>query len=245
MLTPCGHLENEHPSAPQFLHLLGLDEAEGTEKALGGKLQIKVASRHRILTDDKWLNDDIIDAFGQAVEEGAARWWAKGTKTPVMAVGVARPQRIVVCNSFLWNTSNQKLLAYQRRAYNTITIWLYNKCFVPLSSGFKPPMARTKQTARRSTGGKAPRKMLAGKAARKNAPNTGTVALREIRKYQKTTELLIRKLPFQRLVREIAQEMRTGLRFQSTALEALQEAVEAYLVNLFEDTNLCAFHAKR
>ncbi|KAG4429217.1 hypothetical protein IFR05_015299 [Cadophora sp. M221] len=100
MLTPW----NEHPSAPQFLHLLGLDEAEGTEKALGGKLQIKVASRHRILTDDKWLNDDIIDAFGQAVEEGAARWWAKGTKTPVMAVGVARPQRIVVCNSFLWNT---------------------------------------------------------------------------------------------------------------------------------------------
>ena len=78
-------------------------------------------------------------------------------------------------------------------------------------------MARTKQTARKSTGGKAPRKQLATKAARKSAPATGgvkkphryrpgTVALREIRRYQKSTELLIRKLPFQRLVREVAQE---------------------------------------
>jgi len=77
-------------------------------------------------------------------------------------------------------------------------------------------MARTKQTARKSTGGKAPRKQLVTKAARKSAPSTGgvkkphryrpgTVALREIRRYQKSTELLIRKLPFQRLVREIAQ----------------------------------------
>ena len=73
----------------------------------------------------------------------------------------------------------------------------------------------------------------------------GTVALREIRKYQKSTELLIRKLPFQRLVREIAQDFKTDLRFQSTAILALQEASEAYLVGLFEDTNLCAIHAKR
>ena len=73
----------------------------------------------------------------------------------------------------------------------------------------------------------------------------GTVALREIRKYQKSTELLIRKLPFQRLVREIAQDFKTDLRFQSTAIMALQEAAEAYLVGLFEDTNLCAIHAKR
>uniref|UniRef100_A0A3Q3DIN3 Histone H3 n=1 Tax=Hippocampus comes TaxID=109280 RepID=A0A3Q3DIN3_HIPCM len=86
-------------------------------------------------------------------------------------------------------------------------------------------MARTKQTARKSTGGKAPRKQLATKAARKSAPATGgvkkphryrpgTVALREIRRYQKSTELLIRKLPFQRLVREIAQDFKTDLRFQ-------------------------------
>ncbi|OBW68105.1 MAG: Uncharacterized protein AUREO_018300 [Aureobasidium pullulans] len=117
-------------------------------------------------------------------------------------------------------------------------------------------MARTKQTARKSTGGKAPRKQLASKAARKSAPSTGgvkkphrykpgTVALREIRRYQKSTELLIRKLPFQRLVREIAQDFKSDLRFQSSAIGALQESVEAYLVSLFEDTNLCAIHAKR
>jgi histone H3 len=103
---------------------------------------------------------------------------------------------------------------------------------------------------------RAPRKQLATKAARKSAPATGgvkkphryrpgTVALREIRRYQKSTELLIRKLPFQRLVREIAQEFKTDLRFQGSAVLALQEAAEAYLVGLFEDTNLCAIHAKR
>ena len=73
----------------------------------------------------------------------------------------------------------------------------------------------------------------------------GTVALREIRKYQKSTDLLIRKLPFQRLVREIALDFKTDLRFQSSAVLALQEAAEAYLVGLFEDTNLAAIHAKR
>ncbi|CAN1146769.1 Histone H3.2, partial [Linum perenne] len=112
---------------------------------------------------------------------------------------------------------------------------------------------RRRQTSRKSTGGKAPRKQLATKAARKSAPATGgvkkphrfrpgTIALREIRKYQKSTELLIRKLPFQRLVREIAQDFKTDLRFQSSAVSALQEAAEAYLVGLFEDTNLCAIH---
>jgi histone H3 len=117
-------------------------------------------------------------------------------------------------------------------------------------------MARTKQTARNSAGGKAPRKQLA--TARNNAAansgvkkphryRPGTVALREIRRYQKSTELLLRKLPFQRLVREIAQDFNTTdlLRFQSSAVLALQEASEAYLVGLFEDTNLCAIHAKR
>merc|ERR1719454_1878323 len=108
-------------------------------------------------------------------------------------------------------------------------------------------MARTKQTARKSTGGKAPRKQLATKAARKSAPSTGgvkkphrykpgTVALREIRKHQKSTEMLIRKMPFQRLVREIAQDTKIDLKFQSQAVLALQEAAEAYLVGLFEDT---------
>lgn len=74
----------------------------------------------------------------------------------------------------------------------------------------------------------------------------GTVALREIRRYQKSADLLIRKLPFQRLVREIATDLsKQGVRFQGSAIEALQEASEAFLVGLFEDTNLCAIHAKR
>ncbi|KAF9055411.1 histone-fold-containing protein [Hymenopellis radicata] len=79
----------------------------------------------------------------------------------------------------------------------------------------------------------------------------GTVALREIRKYQKSTDLLIRKLPFSRLVREIALDLTTDvndtyeLRWQSSAILALQEATEAFLVHLFEDANLCALHAKR
>lgn len=122
-------------------------------------------------------------------------------------------------------------------------------------------MARTKQTARKSTPGKAPRKQLATKAEQRAAKaarrsgvtgvkkphryRPGTVALREIRRYQKSTDLLIRKLPFQRLVREIAQDFKTDLRFQGSAILALQEAAESYLVGLFEDINLCAIHCKR
>jgi histone H3 len=118
-------------------------------------------------------------------------------------------------------------------------------------------MARTKTTARKSSAGvKRPRKHVTSKTARKTAPvsggvkkphryRPGTVALREIRKYQKTTDLLIRKLPFQRIVKDIAHESKNDIRFQSSALLALQEASEAYLVGLFEDTNLCAIHARR
>ncbi|AYV87056.1 MAG: histone H3 [Sylvanvirus sp.] len=119
-------------------------------------------------------------------------------------------------------------------------------------------MARTKQTARKSCSGKTPRKMLATKTARKAFPQDagikgkrkfryrpGTVCLQEIRRFQRSTELLIKKMPFQRLVREIAEEFKHDLRFQSTAILALQEISESYLVGLFEDTNLCAIHAKR
>ena len=92
------------------------------------------------------------------------------------------------------------------------------------------------------------------KAGMKNPRRTGgikrshryrpdKVALREIRKYQKSTKLLIRKLPFNRLVREIAQDFKTDLRFQAQGIGASQEASEAYLVGLFEDTNLCTIHA--
>ena len=73
----------------------------------------------------------------------------------------------------------------------------------------------------------------------------GTVALREIRRYQKTAELLIRKLPFSRLVREVAQDFKTDLRFQRSAIGALQEASENFLIALLEDTNLCAIHSRR
>ena len=120
-------------------------------------------------------------------------------------------------------------------------------------------MARTKQTARKSTGGKAPKKLsCTGKrhrslaeAVRAGPPRKphrfrpGTVALREIRRYQKSTDLLIRKLPFQRLVREIAQNIKTDIRFQASAVLALQESAESYLVGVFEDANACCLHAKR
>ncbi|KAG5638561.1 histone H3.1 [Sphagnurus paluster] len=138
-------------------------------------------------------------------------------------------------------------------------------------------MARTKQTARKSTGGKKPRfdkavlskstglkkqyamktpcskfsgkkiadEDIARAVKRPHRFHPGTVALREIRRYQKSTELLIRRLPFQRLVREIAQDFRSDLRFQSSAVTAIQEAAEAYLISLFEDTNLAAIHARR
>jgi len=117
-------------------------------------------------------------------------------------------------------------------------------------------MARTKQTARKSTGGKAPHIHLATKAARRlnfqgggvKKPHhwhPGTVALCEIRKYQKNMDLLMRKAPFQHLVRKIACDIKSDLRMQSMALLALQEATEAYLVGLFNSTNECTLHAKR
>uniref|UniRef100_A0A8C4R225 Core Histone H2A/H2B/H3 domain-containing protein n=1 Tax=Eptatretus burgeri TaxID=7764 RepID=A0A8C4R225_EPTBU len=100
------------------------------------------------------------------------------------------------------------------------------------------------------------RKQLATKMVHKSASaiggvknqhrsRPGTVALREIRRHQKSTELLIRKLPFQRIVREIAQDSMTNLLFQNSAEMTLQESSEAYLVGLFEDTHLWAIHAKR
>jgi histone H3 len=119
-------------------------------------------------------------------------------------------------------------------------------------------MARTKQTAQKMIleNGTAPRKVLAQLAARKATDTTvskkkerrfrpGTVALREIRQYQKSADLLIPKLSFQRLVREIAKRFAADVRFQSHALLAMQEACEVYLTAVFEDTNLCAIHARR
>ena len=87
--------------------------------------------------------------------------------------------------------------------------------------------------------------MVMGGVKKPHRYRPGTVALWEIWHYQKSTELLIRKMLFQRLVREIAQDFKLYLRFQSGAILALQEASEAYLVGLFEDSNLCAIHTKR
>ncbi|KAL7418073.1 putative centromere protein Cse4 [Mrakia frigida] len=104
-----------------------------------------------------------------------------------------------------------------------------------------------------SPAGKKKRASNASKAhdePKKRRYRPGTNALREIRKYQKSTDLLIQKLPFSRVVREVAMDFTTleagaTMRWQSSALLALQEATEAYLVHLFEDANLCAIHAKR
>ena len=138
-------------------------------------------------------------------------------------------------------------------------------------------MARVKQAARKTPAGKHPRYQMLAQQARQHqlqqqkAPalprrrslvpqlgprggvkkphryRPGTVALREIRRFQKSTDLLIRKAPFQRLVREITEELfkNKELRFQSLSVLALQEASEAYLIRMFEDTNLAALHAKR
>ncbi len=117
-------------------------------------------------------------------------------------------------------------------------------------------MARVKQTARKSTGGAPPCLHLATKAARVAAQKAiavrnphrwrpGTVALREIQKFQKNTDLLIKKAPFQRLVRKIALKFgKSNQRMQSTAVLALQEATEYFMVDVFSDTNLCAMHGK-
>ena len=115
--------------------------------------------------------------------------------------------------------------------------------------------AQTKQTAVKS---KAPR-ALGTKRGKKSAAGAsgssgvkksfrwrpGTVALRQVKKLQKSTELLIAKAPFSRLVREIADSHKVGLRFQSSAVAAIQEATEAFVVSLLSDANLTALHANR
>ena len=123
-----------------------------------------------------------------------------------------------------------------------------------LTKGMQQEIERQKRASQRNPPGAG----RSGTPAQKSTPaaaegrvkkphryRLGTVALHEIRRYQKSTEMLIRKLPFQRLVREIAQDFKTDVRFQLDAIMAMQEASEAYLVGLFEDSNLCAIHAKR
>ena len=108
----------------------------------------------------------------------------------------------------------------------------------------QPKVSKRKGKAKGGVKTLPPAEQPTKKKPRKYQP--GTMALREMRRYQKSTELLIRKLPFQQLVRELAQDLgKINIRFQSGAIMALQEASEAYLVGLLEDANLCAMHAKR
>ena len=128
----------------------------------------------------------------------------------------------------------------------------------------QPPRKDIPQAPRK--GGKQPRKGIIHKMLRKGMRPTGgikkphryrsgMVALREIRRYQASTENLIKCTPFQKLLREISQEFRicpdgpgtssVQVRFQSTAIAALQEAAENYIVGLFEDLNLLTIHARQ
>ena len=109
-------------------------------------------------------------------------------------------------------------------------------------------MTRTKLTSRKLTDdGKRTKKQTMGNVRRRRKFRPGTVALREIRKYQKSTELLIQKLPFQRFVREVFSQISSTQTFRVTpqALLALQEASESFLIHMFEQSNLIAIHGKR
>jgi len=108
-------------------------------------------------------------------------------------------------------------------------------------------MSRTKTTAVAKSSKKASKAAAGPKkaGAKKFRWRPGTVALRQIKKFQKSTDLLLRKAPFQRLVRELATGHKEGLRWQASAVAALQEATESYVTGLLSDSNLCALHAKR
>ncbi|CDW91851.1 histone h3 [Stylonychia lemnae] len=130
------------------------------------------------------------------------------------------------------------------------------------TSAIKAPITHFAQTQKQSVGNlitnyyknenqkqkiRMPKKKRApadeGRKSHKFKP--GTVALREIKYYQKATRLLIQKLPFQRLVREIMSKYDAQYRVQSQALLAIQESAECYLTGIYEDANLCALHANR
>ena len=113
----------------------------------------------------------------------------------------------------------------------------------PSALGEEPAQRKLHPTV----GGKAPQKefLKAGKVKKPRRYQPGTVALCKIRQYQKSTELLIQKLPFSRLVHEITQEVgKRDMHFQGSTIICLQEAAEAFLVSLLEDANLCTIHEK-
>lgn len=155
----------------------------------------------------------------------------------------------VVCkkygNSLINKAHTVSILLIYAFMYVNVSVFILNR-------------ARTKASAQKNTGGNTPRKNLATMAARKSAPTggtfkrhrrnrPGTVALREIRRYQRSNGLLIPRLAFSRLLREITNNFAPdkNFRFQLTAINALQEATEAFMVSLFASSNLCAIHGGR
>jgi histone H3 len=104
-------------------------------------------------------------------------------------------------------------------------------------------MARTKASAKKSAGGKAPAKKKAGGGKRRYKP--GTVALREIRKFQKSGSLLLKKAPFARVVREATKKIKTDHRFKKSALAAIQEAAESFATSTLEGAVMLQLHRKR
>ena len=141
-------------------------------------------------------------------------------------------------------SSGRKHNPYSTLAKSTAKITMAKKQPVPDYEALQPGS------------GKKPQKIIPVQPLKKTQPSTGgikqphryhpgMVALREIRRYQKSRELLCRKLCVARLVREVMQDFKSGLRFQASALLVIQEAMEAWLVWLMEDMNLCAIHAKR
>ena len=153
---------------------------------------------------------------------------------------------IVACAQIGWTRTDRE--NYAREHYHSVNQFTANMIKddapdVPQPDDFKWLSSHPEVTG----SGKAPRSQVTAgtKKRRPRRYRPGTVALREIRRFQKSTELLIRRMPFQRLVREIAQTYSPYLRFQSGAVLALQEVAKAYLEGLLEDSNLCAIHAKR
>jgi histone H3 len=167
----------------------------------------------------------------------------------------------IVINDYSLLYYNQQQFIFSNGANMYIYCFIHNSLLYPRVTTINKvrKMARTKMTAVKAGYRPLLRKQLQTKVARRSAPTSGgvkkphryrpgTVALKEIRRYQKSTELLIRKAPFQRLVKELTENLpgaRSEFRWQSSAMMALQEASESYLIDLYEAANLCAMHSRR
>jgi len=121
----------------------------------------------------------------------------------------------------------------------------YFKKTLPAQMALTKSTSVKKSAAKKANAKKAASPKAEGATGRKFRFRPGTVALREIAKYQKGTQLLLRKAPFQRLVRSLATAQKENLRWSASAVAALQEAAESHVISLLADTNLCSLHGKR